>query len=285
MVDLGIEHVHVNDKLDTLILDDNAPDPGPEFTREINGHTVRFSPQVIVDWDADLERMTDDGINVVALFLNQLPDDAKNSDPLIHADTDIENAPVRLAAFNLDNARSTSIFVGALSLLAERYSRADKKYGWIGGYIIVIEGDSHWTWHNMGPVDTETLAQHHIQELRLAWLAVRQHHAAPGVYQSLAHSWVRLNSRAELKNCEGRDLLVRLTELSRPVGETRHEKVITTDFSVTMLALAGLDIPEDMTHRDLTALLDDPAYAELLEAMRKRCDELKEEVGPMASTE
>ncbi|MEM6855818.1 MAG: sulfatase-like hydrolase/transferase [Planctomycetota bacterium] len=139
-----------------------------------------------------------------------------------------------------------------------------------------------------------------------------------------------------------------LTDFRRPVGETRHEKVITTDFSVTMLALAGLDIPEDMTGRDLTALLDgpvddwrtdvyydhpyghngaiprtigvrneryaytryidptpafeqlfdmeldpnqrvnlaeDPAYAELLEAMRKRCDELKKEVGPMASTE
>ena len=34
--------------------------------------------------------------------------------------------------------------------------------------------------------------------------------------------------------------------------------VITTDFSVTMLALAGLDVPETMTGRDLTALLDDP---------------------------
>ncbi|MEM1028220.1 MAG: DUF5722 domain-containing protein, partial [Planctomycetota bacterium] len=219
LVDLGIKHVHVNFKLNTLILDDNAPDPGPEFTREINGHTVRFSPKVIADWDADLKRMTDDGINVVAVFLNQLPDDAKNSDPLIHADTDIANAPFRLAAFNLDNARSTSMFVGALSFLAERYSRADKKYGWIGGYIIGNEVDSHWTWHNMGPVDMETLAQHHIQELRLAWLAVRQHHADPGVYLSLTHSWARPNSRAELKNCAGKDLLVRLTELSRAGGD------------------------------------------------------------------
>lgn len=139
-----------------------------------------------------------------------------------------------------------------------------------------------------------------------------------------------------------------MTDYRRPVGETRHEKVITTDFSTTMLALAGLDIPDDMTGRDLTQLMDgpaddwrtdvyydhpyghggaiprtigvrsdryaytryidptpafeqlfdmhldpnqrvnlaeDPAYAEVLERMRERCDELKKEVGPIAATE
>lgn len=41
----------------------------------------------------------------------------------------------------------------------------------------------------------------------------------------------------------------------QPGGKRSEELVITTDFSVTMLALAGIAIPEDMTGRDLTPLL------------------------------
>ncbi|MEO0514979.1 MAG: DUF5722 domain-containing protein [Planctomycetota bacterium] len=219
LVDLDIKHVHVNFLLPRLFLPDGAPDPGPEFTRKVNGHTLRFSPQTIAEWDADLIRMTNDGINVVAVFLNALQEGAKNTDPLVHPDTDIENAPFNLGAFSLDDAQATSMFIGALSFMAERYSRADKKYGWIGGYIIGNEVDSHWTWHNMGPVDMETLAVHHVDELRLAWLAIRQHHADPGVYISLTHSWARPNSRAALKNCGGKELLIRITELSRAGGD------------------------------------------------------------------
>lgn len=43
----------------------------------------------------------------------------------------------------------------------------------------------------------------------------------------------------------------------RPGGRIAPQMVITTDFSVTMLTLAGLDIPEDMTGRDLSALHGD----------------------------
>ena len=39
-----------------------------------------------------------------------------------------------------------------------------------------------------------------------------------------------------------------------PAGRTSDELVITTDFSVTMLSLAGLEIPESMTGLDLTRL-------------------------------
>lgn len=44
----------------------------------------------------------------------------------------------------------------------------------------------------------------------------------------------------------------------QPVGQSRRQKVITTDFSATMLALAGLDIPDDVTGRDLIELLENP---------------------------
>lgn len=130
----------------------------------------------------------------------------------------------------------------------------------------------------------------------------------------------------------------------KPGGLRRGQPVITTDFSATMLALAGLDVPADVTGRDLTMLyggesvdwredtyydhpydhggaiprtigvrgkqfvytryidddpafeqlfdlyadpnqrtnlVDDPAHAQTLAAMRTRCDELKAETGPL----
>ena len=45
----------------------------------------------------------------------------------------------------------------------------------------------------------------------------------------------------------------------KPGGKRSDRLVITTDFSITMLALAGIEAPEDMTGRDLTKLLDDSA--------------------------
>jgi arylsulfatase A-like enzyme len=44
-------------------------------------------------------------------------------------------------------------------------------------------------------------------------------------------------------------------------GKATAQQVITTDFSTTLLALAGLEIPSSMTGRDLTQLVNDPAAA------------------------
>ncbi|TWU29121.1 sulfatase-like hydrolase/transferase [Novipirellula artificiosorum] len=44
-------------------------------------------------------------------------------------------------------------------------------------------------------------------------------------------------------------------------GQSTDRMVITTDFSVTMLALAGLEIPDSMTGRDLTQLAENPQAA------------------------
>jgi arylsulfatase A-like enzyme len=41
-------------------------------------------------------------------------------------------------------------------------------------------------------------------------------------------------------------------------GKSTDRMVITTDFSTTMLALAGLEIPDSMSGRDLRMLAEDP---------------------------
>ena len=49
-----------------------SPDPPAAFIREVNGQRIRINPATIRMWDAKLKRMTDDGINVVAVLLNRL---------------------------------------------------------------------------------------------------------------------------------------------------------------------------------------------------------------------
>ncbi|MEM6504310.1 MAG: DUF5722 domain-containing protein, partial [Planctomycetota bacterium] len=188
LVALGVKHVHVNFILSTLLLPEQAPDPPTSFIRQVNGHTIRFNPQTIRAWDQKLKRMTDDGINVVAVLLNRLPDHGSKDSLLVHPDTDIAGAPHKLGAFNLDSDQAIAAYTGAVGFLAERYSRLDKRFGWIGGYIVGNEVDSHWVWHNMGPADLEKVADHYIQEVRLAWLAIREQAKSPRVFVSLTHS-------------------------------------------------------------------------------------------------
>ena len=49
-----------------------------------------------------------------------------------------------------------------------------------------------------------------------------------------------------------------LCDLRHPLSRHSSKMVITTDFSVTLLALAGLDIPPTMTGRNLLTLYSDP---------------------------
>lgn len=264
LVELGVRHVHVNFKLSELFLPKKAADPAPDFIRQVNGQRLRFNPKVIARWDAEIKRMTDDGINVVAVILNPLTKNRGNDHVLVHADTDIANAPFNLGAFNIDSDAAVAHLVGALSFLAERYSRADKKHGWLGGYIIGNEVDSHWTWHNMGPADRETVARHYAKEMRLSWLAIRQHHPDPGVFISLTHSWARPNSRAALKNCASKDLIHRLTELGRAGGDfgwdvAYHpypQNLFEPRFWNDQMAMFGYDSPM-ITFKNIELL---PAY-------------------------
>ena len=44
----------------------------------------------------------------------------------------------------------------------------------------------------------------------------------------------------------------------KPVSATTDRMVLTTDFSATLLSLAGLEVPDSVTGRDLTVLQADP---------------------------
>ena len=219
---LGVKHVHINITLSSLLLDDSASDPPKEFTKVLNGVSLRFNPTVVNRWDRQIKGMTDAGINVVVVFLNALPSNQGRQGKkhfLINPSTDISGTPMGLAAFNLSTKKAVANYVGALGFLAKRYSRRDKKFGWIGGYIIGNEVDMHWMWHNMGHAKVEKVAAHYIKEIRLAWLAIKQHRDKPNVFASFTHSWAKPNRQSPTKNTSSKKLLLKLITLSRRGGD------------------------------------------------------------------
>ena len=119
-------------------------------------------------------------------------------------------------------------------------------------------------WHNLGEADLDTVARQYTAELRLAWLAIRQHSAAPGVFVSLTHSWTRPNSQLRLRNTAGKDLLDRLTTLSREGGDfgwdvAYHpypQNLFEPRFWNDRLAMFGYDTPM-ITFKNIELL---PAY-------------------------
>lgn len=250
LLDLGVAHVHINLVINHLLLPEAHPDPAPEFIREVDGQTLRFNPSTVAEWDRKISELSDAGINVIAVILNQLPGKGQNRD-LLHPRTDVEGAPFKLGAFNTTNPRGVASFVGILSYLAERYSDPASERGVIGGYIVGNEVDSHWTWHNMGLAGADEVIAQYATELRLAWIAIRSRASEPPVYVSLTHSWARMNSLLPEKNLAGKVLLEGLTRASRAGGDfawavAHHpypQNLFEPRFWNDQMALYGYDTP------------------------------------------
>ncbi len=219
LLDLGVAQVHINLVISSLLLPPGAPDPPAAFIRRAAGETVRFDPATVAEWDTEIRGLTDAGIHVIAVILNQVSEGPAEENPLRHPRTDVEGAPFNLGAFNTTNAEGVAAFTGSLAFLAERYSSPSSGRGVIGGYIIGNEVDSHWTWHNLGEAAAEGVIEQYAEELRLAWLAIRTGSAGPGVFVSLTHSWARPNSRQQSRNFSGKALLEGLTSHSRAGGD------------------------------------------------------------------
>ena len=270
LVQLGVKHVHINLSLNQAILPGDRPDPGPDYLVNVGDQTVRIDPQTIAGWDQQIRPLTDAGINVVAVILNQLPEQRGPDHPLVHPDTDLAAAPFGLGAFNLQNPRSVAAYVAALRFIAQRYTQPDQPHGRLGGLIIGNEVDSHWTWHNLGPAPLQTVADHYHRELRLAWLAAREAHADLRIFASLTHSWSRPNSRDPQKNCAGKDLLDQIHHLGQNGGDfgwslAYHpypQNLFEPRFWNDRLAMFGYDTPM-ITFKNielLPAYLDQPGW-------------------------
>lgn len=94
-----------------------------------------------------------------------------------------------ISAFNMTTEAGQQVYAAFVSFLARRYTRADKKYGRVGGVIISNEINLPYNWGNAGGMPVEDYMQEYTQALRLAWLSGRRYYSDFRVYLSLANLW------------------------------------------------------------------------------------------------
>jgi len=252
LAELGMSHITNNISIATLIAGRAGPDHDPEFTYSVDGVAYAMRPEVVRRKDEFYRTMHDMGINVIAIILcyrtaadsryqPEFPADGRlGPGPLYHPDAEPARMIQRITAVNLATAEGQRAYRAVMGFLARRYSRADNRYGRLGGYIIGNEVNSHWIWHHMDEAEPEDVISQYALQVRLSYLAARLHNPEPRVYLSMDHFWSIRYGDEPLRTMPGRELLDR--------------------FAQTM-ALQG-DLPWGVAHHPYPENLFDPAFWE-----------------------
>jgi hypothetical protein len=193
--------------------------PGPwQETWEVDGQLIGINRDFVEHLDRRVKRMSELGINVTLIVVNGVPSAPAPSNPLIHPRTDLAHAPYHLGAFNLTDQRGLSYYRAAFEYLAHRYSDPAGSHGWVSGYVVGNELQSHWAWHNMGRATPEEVTREYADQLRVAWLAVRRYHRDVRVYASMDHTWATHLDPDPQKSMRGDQFLERLNEMVTAEG-------------------------------------------------------------------
>ncbi|MHC4123851.1 MAG: DUF5722 domain-containing protein [Planctomycetota bacterium] len=161
--------------------------PNPTVTWEVEGEKIPINMDIVHGFDTALKKMTEAGINITVGVINKMPT-VNSGSPLIHPTTDTESG-AHYGAFNVVQWQGLRCYRAAIEFLADRYTRADGKYGLISGIIVGNEVPNHWSWYNMGRANGLKMAREYTIALRIADLAVRRFHKDLRVYASLDHWW------------------------------------------------------------------------------------------------
>lgn len=208
-ISLGIRHAGLNVYLNTFIDVHEKPD---SFTFSMDGKTFRFKRTAVERLDQHVKALSDAGVNVYFILVYQISGDAALDKLMLHPNYD-RSTPNGISAFNVSTPQSVEELKASFEFLAQRYSRADRKYGRAMNYIVGNEVDSHWYWYNLGHADVDTVATQYAIAVRLCHTAVRKYNASARVFISLDHFWnMHYSDASETQCCQGRQLLEKLHE-------------------------------------------------------------------------
>ncbi len=216
LVELGIEHIHTNVSISKAFLPEGTQAADEAFRVEHDGYTFHFNKSFWVATDREIQELTAANINVVTVMLNPFVKDAGLTELLTHPEADESGY---YSAYRIDNPESVARFAAFFEFFADRYTKPGFPHGKVGGIIVGNEVDSHWTWHNMGRTDVDTVAEHYGRELRLVQLAVRSAHAELPIFASLTHSWTWPNSLDLERNVAGKELFDKLMSIGKAGGD------------------------------------------------------------------
>jgi hypothetical protein len=201
---LGIKHAALNFNLSQLI-DPKGDTNNPSW--EFGGRTYHFKRSYVEGTDRRIKALSDAGVVVNLIVLTYQAHDAEVNRILIHPRC-VTNAPNKLGNFNTVTDEGRRWLAATMEFCAERWSKPDRKFGRVAGYIMGNEVNSHWWWANMGRVTMQEFADDYLRTVRLAHRAIRQQSSWARVYLSLEHHWnVRYDAKSQHTSFPGREFV------------------------------------------------------------------------------
>lgn len=213
---LGVKHAALNLNLTALYL---ASTNESSVEYEAAGRSFRFRRSYLEGMDAQIRRLSDAGVLVNLIVLTYASGRPEVDRVVLHPNYDT-NAPNHLGAFNAVTPEGRQWLDACLSFLAERWSRPDRSYGRVVGYIIGNEVNSHWYWSNRGRASLREFADDYLQTVQLAHRAIRRQSSEARVYLSLDHHWtIRYPAGAADQTFAGREFLEYFARRAREQGD------------------------------------------------------------------
>ncbi len=213
---LGVKHAALNFNLSQLI-DPKGDTNNPAW--ELDGRKFHFKRGYLESMDKRIQALSERGVLVSLIVLTYQSRDPEVNRIMIHPRC-VTNAPNHLGNFNTVTDDGRRWLAATMEFCAERWSRPDKQYGRVVGYIMGNEVNSHWWWANMGKVTMTEFADDYLRTVRLAHAAIRKQSNWVRVYLSLEHHWnVRYDQKSEGTSFAGRPFLEYFARRAREAGD------------------------------------------------------------------
>lgn len=213
---LGVKHAALNFNLSQLI-DLKGGTNNPSW--ESGGQTYHFRRSYLESMDRQIKTLSDTGVVVSLIVLTYQSRDPDVNRLMIHPQC-VTNAPNRLGNFNTVTDEGRRWLAATMEFCAERWSRPDRKFGRVAGYIMGNEVNSHWWWANMGRVTMEEFTEDYHRTVRTAHTAIRKQSSSARVYLSLEHHWnIRYPAGDARQSFPGRAFLDHFAQLAKANGD------------------------------------------------------------------
>ncbi len=193
------------------------------------GKEFRFNKAAVDYYDAWTKKATDYGMEVTFVLVfwghrrHLVPDGWIFPDYELWLD-----APYALSVAAPDTTCLDGLekLQALYEFLAERYTRADKKFGRASNFVVGNELNSGYIWNNMGRLPLDETVRQYERQLRVAFTAFRKYWSGANVLASFDNFWTQ-NSAVEFQmeryvdkgGFSGKDYLLKLAQTTRAEGD------------------------------------------------------------------
>ncbi|MCU0794933.1 MAG: DUF5722 domain-containing protein [Akkermansiaceae bacterium] len=209
---LGIQSITVNIVLQQLI----SPNPGPgTLPFQWQGRVWHARVAALENFDKTFQEAARHRVLVSAILLIGNP--ARTRDPVVQIlgspDAGKEGT---FALPDVTTEEGASLYGGILNLMAERWSRADGKYGRVHHWIVHNEVDAAVVWTNAGKKTAMEFMDLYVRSMRMVDLIARQYDPHAKAFITLTHHWAEQGNAGWYGS---RNLLDKLGRLTRAEGD------------------------------------------------------------------